>query len=289
MAERNYSIDLLKSISVLSVMWLHIGTFIVPNDTLIWNYTRGLASLSVPIFFIIAGYYLERSNRAMAGTIKLLKLYLVVCAVTIVFDFILGNTHSASLFDRLVAFKDAGYSIGYLWFLKNLIIYRVGYSVCAKHDFAKKAAIILVFLLPFIQLVVPFGLFNETLFYMTLGVVVSMITRSAPLKVHPAVILSVPIIMAFKTLPVNYLDLPTFISTMILFVAAIANNIKSNRLDFFSEHSIGFLVSQYFVINIIKHYQLQALLPFIPWFVIVVLCSSLLIVGYRYVSEQTFG
>ncbi len=112
------------------VMWLHVGTFLYKLDTVALVYTRGIASLCVPVFFIISGYFMGKSKNLSKSTIKLIKLFLLMVVITAIFDYAFGIVYKYDLLHRLFLPKSG--SVGYLWFIRDVIYMRVIYQFARK-------------------------------------------------------------------------------------------------------------------------------------------------------------
>lgn len=255
MSKRSNSIDLLKSASALFVIWLHIGTYLVRGDSIFWLYTRSVASLAVPLFFIISGYYLELSSNSRKRTIELAKLYLILCVVTLGFEYVLGIQNQASLVARIFSFRFG--SVGNLWFIKSLLIYRIGYEFVARNIYLKSIGLSFAMIISLLNLAAIPRSPNSSLLYISLGIVIAMACKAKAPKLSPLLLLLVPFLLAIKSEPIAYVSVPMIISTLILFMVALSNNLKDSYLTYFNQHSLGLLVTQYFVIEIIRHYNLS--------------------------------
>lgn len=283
MGLRNNRIDMLKGLSALMVIWLHVGTFIIYEFTPSSFLMRSLASLCVPLFFIISGYYMGKSKNLSKGTIKLLKTYGLMVVVILVFNKFLGIYDSRPILKNTFILNTS--SIGYLWFIRDLIWYRLFYQAASVNNKTKLMFVGIMYGLGLFSL--P-GLMQESragLLYVSLGLILEMSFTNSKISIPSAVVLLVPITTLFKVNSVNYLDFPTMASTLILFMWALGTASEKNYLEFFSSHTIEMLFVHYFIVQLIIKYNLFNNFSFIAVFIIIVALSSLLIFCYDYLKS----
>lgn len=121
--ERDYSLDLLKFIAINLVIILHISTIQSNNtDLFIWNAVNFIESLTrtcVPVFLMVSGALLYKSEINFKSIIKRINRILIPLIFWSVFYIVLSN----NLFDSNLSFLDILHrpASSHLWYLFCLI------------------------------------------------------------------------------------------------------------------------------------------------------------------------
>lgn len=122
--KRNLSIDTLKGILIIGVVFIHCGSYVVGRDnfTTLYSYLFSLSSLIVPAFFIISGYFFRKSSNREKSTLNLMKTYLMYSFGIVIFEIVfLGIVYDFSTIDLLLL----GNNVGFFWFVNSLLYYMI--------------------------------------------------------------------------------------------------------------------------------------------------------------------
>lgn len=282
--ERNYKLDLYKGIAAIGVLWIHVGTFVSPTDTAFLNYTRELASLIVPIFFIISGYFLANSKNVLPGTIKLLKTYFIMAICTIVFYQLFIGTYSVlEMIKRVFDFSFGG--VGYLWFIKMLIYYRL--IIVVNHGLIKKKELqIIIPILCIIFSILNFYTLGPNLYvsllFCSTGYLLQRLNVVYNVRFNSWLgLIFVCLIYLIFGSEYNTHAVYTFIAALITFLTAFQGSIKSNPLEFYSRNSLNLLFVHYFVLNTFLLLDVFVKEWYVFNYIILLATSSLILYGYE--------
>ncbi len=253
---RQQSFDFFKGLSVLFVIYLHVTTFLIQNISFIELYLRSIATLSVPIFFIISGYFMYERDNLLKSTLKLIKMYLIFCTITIIFNYLTSVNH-VYINDMFGFFTG---SIGYLWFIRNLIYIQLIYISLNKDFNFFIVTCLLLFLSMFILFKLEFINLNiealSTFLYIPFGIIINKYNkRIKEININIFVSISlILILMYFRNIEyyINYVDINTIISILLISNILLSNKFNFNTLNYFSFNSIYILFTQYFVINMLS-------------------------------------
>ena len=133
-AQRNKCLDMLKGIGCIFVIFIHIP---FPEETEIGKLIYLLTHFSVPVFFMVSGYYVYGSDVKiiLRRVKKLIKMLFYAIALYFIYFLIVENGNYESLFSvkgllRIFIFGD--FTViwaGHLWFLSALIYIYLIYCV----------------------------------------------------------------------------------------------------------------------------------------------------------------
>lgn len=261
--KRNYLLDLYKAVATLMVMLIHVLNHPINAESQIAPIIYTYCSLAVPVFFVISGYFMEKSHNLKKGTIKLIKSYLIYSAILIIVLISIYGIQYWSLFLKKTLFISYN-SMGFLWFIKFLIFYRIIYTAYFK--LFGKDRIISFYVISIVLALIPVIYFNgnlqtsgflkTTLFFTTIGHLFSRYeAKLTSRKISKWALLLVPFYFTIFIEPGYHKEIIVLaIPTFIILLVGINSNINSNGLEFYSRNSIRFLFMQYLVSLILASY-----------------------------------
>jgi len=115
MDSRNISLDLLKVVLAICIVFLHCGFFIEYNELIHFLTVHGIFRIAVPIFFIINGYFFDaiiKTKKINKWSIKVLILYTVWMIIYLPSWF---SPDIKTIFVKLIT----GYH--HLWYIKAML------------------------------------------------------------------------------------------------------------------------------------------------------------------------
>lgn len=83
--DRNLSIDLVKVIAMFMVMALHIILCKIVQPSLVFSWNSGLASIAIPLFFMVSGFLLSGKEGNVSYSVRKIKGILRFVFITITF------------------------------------------------------------------------------------------------------------------------------------------------------------------------------------------------------------
>lgn len=276
--ERKYNIDLLRIISAVAVIIIHIvsapitnsSTEIAPTLTNNLNLIHTLMNWSVPVFFMITGFCLQRKSEVTYRYCfsRILKyvcvLFTVGLSYALLEEIFTAKTINVTVFVNSVSNVITGNLWDHMWYIYSLIgIYLVMpvIHLFLKQD--KKSVIVLTallfvfnILLPTFEEFVSFGVsipFGGYLFYVCFGGIVAQINTD---KISPFIyifgFLSVVwIIIGSKNYEFGYKHLAVCAVAMSIFLITQRINVKpSSLLLCISKCTFGIYLIHPFFINL---------------------------------------
>lgn len=114
--ERNVTLDYLRFILSILVITIHVQPLFLPDTTIGWLISNGLARIAVPCFFIINGYFLGDKILNWKATSKYITKLLIIYVVWVLVYFY--NSTGWDLKMSIIIFS-FGYS--HLWYIVALI------------------------------------------------------------------------------------------------------------------------------------------------------------------------
>lgn len=263
MKERNYQIDYLKGLLVIGVFIIHTGTFLLDrNFNMTQAFIYNALAIIVPLFYVVSGYLMNKSRNNVRNTNHLIKLYLIYSVIIMIFNswFGIGTTFVQNL--QSIFLYTQG--LGYLWFVKNLIIYRMIYILATEtnfkhmktHELAYVAYIIFVF---GFYLFTPIGHITGQYAYIYFVMGISFANQRF-VKLSPYLLLlvfTVPYVNGYKY---NIDSATTCFVTAVIFLSMLNVKVKRRYRIYFERtvgalgrHTIEYLFIQYFVITTLKN------------------------------------
>lgn len=265
---RNYSIDSVKMLGSLAVVFMHVVNYMpTTNFANYWTYDWyfPVLNLAVPIFFVFAGYFLYPKddkaivNYAFKILILLLAYSLVYLFIKLPMEILVNRSQEGSILQSVTSYFYA-YSLGdyfigivgseHLWFLAALfyaswILYffrRVGLS--ATWCFAIGAGLfILSFLPPFSHLwqsLLLYGGFIKAYFYVAMGYMIAgrhINTKAIKLSVGLCIVLLVIFASNYQSIWV----LESFLAVTVFYTTVLCKYWpgRATILSRYSQYSLG--------------------------------------------------
>ncbi|MEN9919305.1 MAG: hypothetical protein RL662_1741 [Bacteroidota bacterium] len=120
--ERNITLDYLKLVLALLVLLAHCHNSLAEIPYLGWSISQGLSRVTMPIFFIINGFYLQPIIHDKAKVKRylynLLKLYLLWMVIYVPFQTIVAGTKTDPTVIRVLYWV---FGWGHLWYMSALM------------------------------------------------------------------------------------------------------------------------------------------------------------------------
>lgn len=151
MKKRNYGIDLIKILACMGVVFLHVSAqsfkFSSPFNVNIYIYYLG--TLSIPLFFMVNGYFLLNKN-ILTYSYLLNKVYSMLVIITIwsfIYWLLSGNFYHDNLIKKVLgSLVQKGYFFQF-WFFGSLIIIYLTLPILKRVISSFKVHIILLLIL----------------------------------------------------------------------------------------------------------------------------------------------
>ncbi len=123
---RNTSIDIAKMIFAVLVIAIHSDLFSDVNDTLYLNFTKGIAVIAVPFFFVTSGYFFYdricKGKKLMPYLMKILIVFLAFTVLDGIVVFLLNSDEVLSnVPDFLHMLLLSGPRLKY-WYMTSLLL-----------------------------------------------------------------------------------------------------------------------------------------------------------------------
>ncbi|MBO4315383.1 MAG: acyltransferase family protein [Prevotella sp.] len=115
--DRNLSIDLVKVIAMFMVMALHVFLCHIVQQSLVFSWNYGIASIAIPLFFMVSGFLLCRKDGQISYSVRKIKGILKFVFITITFIVLLNIIlpPHVSLVDGLKSYYAWFYQKGLVW------------------------------------------------------------------------------------------------------------------------------------------------------------------------------
>lgn len=314
--KRNYSIDLLKTLSIFGVVYIHASGLGICSSKL-QEYVKALFRFGVPCFVVIWAYFMEKGyvkNKGfeydflLSKFKKFLKIYLFW---TSIYFFIKVNWQTLDFKSFLFSHLVYGWMGQY--FLLLLLQFTMFYSIIRytyKYKYLRTLLTVLVLLiffirtfysdyLPFYILKLSYVPFIYWLPYAYLGLSLVNKKNNFFKQSYLLLVMLIPIeYMIFMRYNINYLvyvTMGTLIGSMILTIFAIKNSISFKNhfliklVEFIGKNTMTiFLINPLIVIllkNLIKNFNISftcdykillIIFPFLSTSIIVGICLSLI-------------
>ncbi len=280
--EINHNLNSVRGITIIGIMYIHTISFIVDYNKLALyeRYLFSIASLCVPILFMISGY-LYHSSRSYEKSIRRTAIeYIKLSAIVIFVNKFILNVH----FDiyKFLLFNQS--SIGYLWFLKVLLYLQVVIYVY-KYKKGYLLTLILLFVVSNNQ-----GSFSEMIFYVVVYLTGYLIAegRMSFLDYLPKITVLLIFVIPLMFLNQYYTYEPRLYLVAVIFfnwLLRVKSNIRIKFLEFFSKNGLIYLTMQYFVIEGLLRTKFEFNHVF-PMFGFILIMSTGLVLTYNFIDEK---
>lgn len=308
--ERKYSIDILRIISALAVIIIHIVSAPIVNSaveldvSLVTNLNliHNLMNWSVPVFFMITGYCLLKKKECtyeycFSHVLKYVSVLLTLgLFYSLLEEIYVSKTINISIFIQSVINVIKGNSWGHMWFVYTIIgIYLVmpvihHFLQQGKQNIFILTALLFVFniLLPTVEKWISIGIvfpFSGYLFYVCFGGAVAKLKINKKLSyfIHLTGLLSVIwIIWGADNHNFGYNHLAVCLIAMSIFLVISKIDIKPNKLLICSSKCTWgiYLIHPFFINIAIKLLNIDFVTsrPYIKLFAfaVIVSCASFL-------------
>ncbi len=265
---------------MIAVLWIHIGSAVSSADTWFLIHSRSIASLAVPLFFLISGYLMAASSDLKKRTIYLIKVYLMMAITTTIFTQLF--IEHKSLLDNVKAIMLIGSdNVGYLWFIKSLIAYRLIMLVLQKFNKESTQVTMAVVLLWSAMVFKPF--IREALYtpltFCSIGFLVNKLQVEKLVRVSDWFLLIPVLYFSVFTVGYSTYSNQVMILSVIVFLTALNSSLTTNPLDFYTRNNLKILYLHFFVIEIFNEFSLFVDNYFILNFLILLgVCSAIIYV-----------
>lgn len=250
--KRVLSYDIVKGILAIMIIYIHVGTFLIGKDNfnMINKLLYSFGGIAVPLFFIISGYFDQKTKNLARNIYKLIKTYFIYTTIILIFNVIFLN-ENLNVFTLINTYFVYSKSVGYLWFIKNLIIYKFIIYLFKENNKQYKKYIIIYM---FINLVLYFNepLNNrdfQFLFYLV-GYWISF-KQFKISKYYSLFIFLIPVINNYKY---TIFNIPMFLILSIFFVSISSLNITKNPIKILSRNTLQILFVHYFYVEILQKF-----------------------------------
>lgn len=256
--ERKYSIDLLRILSAVAVVLIHIVSAPVANSSAVidsavatnLNLIHTLMNWSVPVFFMITGYCLQKKKEVtyeycFSHVMKYIGvLFTIGLAYALMEEVFTARTINGAVLVQSILNVISGNLWDHMWFIYSIIgiylVMPVIHLFISKDD--KNAVILTVLLFVFtillptfekyfsIGVTIPFGGY---LFYVCFG------STIAKLKINPRFSIFIPLFGVLSVIWIflenpngkfEYTHLTICVMAISIFLTVSQMNIKSNKL-----------------------------------------------------------
>lgn len=278
----NNNINSVRGITIIGIMYIHTISFLVDYNDLsyIVRYLFSMASLCVPLLFMISGYLFNRSKNQKRNTKKLVYTYLKFVIVVILINLFILHVK----FDIYKIFLFNQSSIGYLWFIKVLIYFQL---IILSFKYCKSGLVFILLL--FIVSTVP-GTRIELYFYGVNYFTGYYISKSKHniFSYIPKYFWVFSLTMPFM-LQLQYYTYSVRVYLMTIIVFTCLLKIKSNHpikfLEYFSKNGLTYLTFQYLSVELLLRIQIDYKL-FIPTFITVLILSTIFVLVYDFIEQR---
>lgn len=277
--ERKYSIDLLRILSTVAVVLIHVVTAPVANSSAVidsavatnLNLIHTMMKWSVPVFFMITGYCLQKKKEVtyeycFSHVVKYISvLFTIGLAYSLMEEVFIAKTISSSVLVHSILNVISGNLWDHMWFIYSIIgiyiVMPVIHLFIAKDDKSAVTLTVLLFvfniLLPTFEKYFSVGVnlpFGGYLFYVCFG------STIAKLKINPrfsffmhlfGVLSVIWIFLGIANCKFGYNHLTICAMAISIFLTVSQMGIKSNKLiSCISKCTWGIYLVHPFYINI---------------------------------------
>ena len=133
--KRNLTMDLLKFSLALMVVGIHCAFLAEYNSTVSYLFVNGLFRIAVPIFFIVNGYYFQKTISSSSKTKQhnwFKKIILLYVFWSFIYAVIWLRLDSITILSILRVLKDIFFGQGHLWYLPATIFSAIMVLILSK-------------------------------------------------------------------------------------------------------------------------------------------------------------
>ncbi len=258
----NNNLNNLRGLCIFFVLYIHTISFLYDYNNLNFfqQYIYSMASLCVPLLFMLSGYLYFFSTKRSKRTIILTKQYLIFAVITFVINLLVIGSHPHFIY--IFTFDPS--SIGYLWFIKILIYLQL--IVIGLTNEKRILIIVIVMFLASATNGVDTEIIYYSICYFSAFIIArykDQICRYTP-RFAILIVLLLPVLL--NTLYFSYrFVIIVFTAIAFISVLKIKSNYEIKFLRIYSNYSLEFLFFQYFVIEFISSLNLSFTSVYVPF------------------------
>lgn len=286
--KQNQGVNFLKGLLILSVLYLHVITFIigVKNANEIMMYFYSLFSVTVPTFFLISGFFFAKSRNNEKNLKKLIVLYIFFAIITAIITN-LFYTPIAPLSLLIKKYFILGYYTGYIWFLKYLIIFQmIAYIFITGKNKKYKFFFVMYFICSLVVFEVSKDKLNPY-FVELVPFLIGMVLSKTDIKISPYWAVTALLLPIFLHGKYNIESQYTTLFAGILFLSFWNVKLENDPIKFISKNTAEMLFLHYFVINTISYYFLKYFTNQNVIFIYIVVVFATLMLLFLYKKVET--